>query len=302
MKKNKWTLMAVTALAVFGLAVSSCKKTTTPAPNEETGTSADNATAEHTVSDLTMMAAQSSDGSSGLSSYREIGGDDAILGLSCATVMRDTTHKIITVTFNGSTPCLDGKTRSGSVIINYSGCTAGAKHYRDPGFSCTVSTNAYVVNGYQVNVVNKTVTNTTSSGFNPMSVNETWSITANVNIVKPGGGTISWNCNRTKTLLNTSDTSVYHGAPRAITWSKAKVGLTGSASGTCANGNSFTANVASQLVRDFTCNVGGVCPFIQGVLDFTPTGHPTRVIDYGPGTCDLDATVTVNGVTTHITL
>jgi len=293
--------MAAAAIAVVGLTLSSCKKNKETSP-EETGTAADNANAEHIVSDMTVIAAQSSDGSSSLSSYRVIGGDEGILGLSCATIQRDTTNKIITITFSSNSPCIDGRTRSGSIIVNYSGSAPGAKHYRDPGFSCTVMTNNYVVDGNQVNVVNKTIKNTTPVGFSPATVDETWSIIANVNIVKASGGTISWNCTRTKTLLNTSDSTVYHGAATPITWSKARIGLTGNASGTSANGVSFTAIVTSQLIRDFgACNLGKH-PFIQGTLDFTPTGKPTRVIDYGQGACDLDATVTVNGVTTHITL
>ncbi len=307
MKKNKWALAALAVAAVIGLTVSSCKKSsTTTTTNEETSTATDNNTAEHIVSDMTAIAAQSSDGTSGLASYRSTSDYEggAICGLSCATVTRS--GQIITITFNGSA-CLDGKTRTGSIIINYSGSAPGAVHYRDPGFSCTVTTSNYVVNGFQVNVVNKTITNTTPTGFNPAVTNETWSIAADVNIVRPSGGTINWNCNRTKTLLNTSDTSIYHGSGtgsmRPITWSKARVGLTGSANGTSANGNTFSASVVSQLIRDFgQCNISGFVPLIQGTLDFTPAGHPTRVIDYGNGTCDLDATITVNGVTTHFTL
>jgi hypothetical protein len=304
MKKNKWAMAALAVVAVIGLTVSSCKKSTnTPTPNEETGTASDNNTAEHIVSDMTVMAAQSSDGTSGLSSYRENPDGGAILGLSCATVAVDTTTKMVTITFSGTSPCLDGRTRSGSIIVNYSGSAAGAKHYRDPGFSCMVTTNNYVVDGNHVNIINKTITNTTPVGFNPAVTNETWSISANVNIVKAAGGTINWTCNRTKTLLNTNDPTVYHGAPTPITWSKAIVGLTGSANGTTATGVSFSASVTSQLIRDFGgCNINGQHPIIDGILDFTPAGHPTRVINYGTGACDLIATVTVNGVVTTITL
>jgi hypothetical protein len=302
MKKTKLILTVFSASLVIGLMFQSCKKSATnPATAEETATAQDNANAEHLVSDITEMSAQASDGSGGLASYREM--PDAILGLSCATITTDTINKTVIITFNGSAPCLDGRTRSGSLMLNYSASTNGAIHYRDPGYSCSITSNNYIVDGYQVIIHNKTVNNTTAPAFNPAVTNETWSINANVTIIKPNGGTIFWACQRVKTLLNTNDPTVYHGAPTPISWNKARVGLSGSANGTSFNGTNFTSNITSQLIRDFGgCTIGGRHPLIQGTLDFMPSGKPTRTIDYGSGTCDLDATVTVNGVTTHITL
>jgi hypothetical protein len=116
-------------------------------------------------------------------------------------------------------------------------------------------------------------------------------------------GTHDLTYTRFKTLLNTSDPNVYHGQSTPISWSLAKVGITGSASGTTANGRSFTCNITSQLVRDFGgCTIAKRHPFIQGTLQFTPGEKATRTIDFGQGTCDLDATVTIKGKTYNITL
>jgi hypothetical protein len=307
MKKAKLLLTAFSAVVLIGLTVSSCKKSTSSAPtpspaSEETQTTLDNSNAEHTVSDITEMASQASDGSASLGAYRT-DANDQVCGLSCASIVRDTVNKTVVITFNGSAPCLDGHTRSGVITVNYSGSAVGAKHYRDPGFSCSITSTNYVVDGNQVNIINKTVTNTTQPGFNPMSTNLTWSVNAHVSIVKATGGTIDWTCLRTKTLLNTGDTTIYHGAARAISWAKARVGNIGSASGTTASGIAFTVNITSQLIRDFgACNINGKHPIIQGTLQFTPSGHPVRTLDYGTGACDLLATVTVNGVTTNITI
>jgi hypothetical protein len=298
MKKTKWVLATLASCLIIGLTIPSCKKKTTTA-DEETNTAVDNANAEHMVSDITSMAAQASDGSSSLTAYR-VPDYDQILGNSCATI--STVNNVITIAFNGLA-CLDGRVRSGSLIIDYSTSQPGAVHYRDPGFKCTVTSNDYVVDGNQVNIINKTVTNNTATTFNPSTTNLTWGIVAHVSIVKAGGGTIDWSCIRTKTLLNTSDTSVYHGPATPISWWKARVGMLGSASGTGVNGVTFNATIVNQLVRDFGgCNISGKRPIISGVLDFTPTGHPVRIIDYGNGSCDLTATVTVNGVTHSITL
>ncbi|MFI5149775.1 MAG: hypothetical protein ACHQRM_08595 [Bacteroidia bacterium] len=304
---KKWITGGFSALLALGLTMSSCKKSTPNNPaSEETTTSSDNALAEHTVSDMTEMSAQASDGSSGLASYRVEPGYDPVLALGCATVAYNAAAKTDTITFNGSM-CMDGKTRSGQLILNWSGSTGGAVHYRDPGFSCSITSNNYVVNNYAVNINNKTVTNTTPSGFNPMTTNETWAINANISVTKPsGGGTFTWICSRVKTLLNTSDTSVFHGVgptSRAITWSKARIGVTGSANGTTATGLTYTATITNQLIRDFGgCNISGQHPFIKGTIQFTPSGHPTRTIDYGNGTCDLTYTVTVNGNTYTLTM
>ncbi|MGZ4037725.1 MAG: hypothetical protein ACXVPQ_07840, partial [Bacteroidia bacterium] len=70
-----------------------------------------------------------------------------------------------------------------------------------------------------------------------------------------------------------------------------------------AQGRTFTANVTSALIRDFGgCSIGGRHPFIQGQLEFTPNGKATRYIDFGNGTCDETATVTIKNKTYTITL
>jgi hypothetical protein len=290
MKQTKWILAAVSLMVIAGLTISSCKKKA--ADTEEVNTSVDNASAEHIVSDLTTMAAQASDGNASLPSYKTSTYDQVLAG-SCATV--SVNGMVITITFTPGVTCLDGRNRSGSLIIDYSASTNGATHYRDPGFSCKITSSNYVVDGNHVNIINKTVTNNTPIGFNPASTQLTWAISASINIVKNGGGAISWNCTRTKYLLNTSDTSVYHGAARAITWTKARVGLEGTSYGTSASGITFNANIMNMIIRDF-----GSCSL--GTVDFTPSGHPTRIIDYGNGSCDLNATVTVNGVSHPITI
>jgi hypothetical protein len=298
MKKTKWLIASLATVLLIGLTIPSCKKKDTS--DEEINTASDNANAEHYVSDITNMAAQASDGTSSMASYRTPE-ENMILGLSCATIT--TSGQVMTIVFNGNSTCLDGRTRSGSIVIDYSASTNGATHYRDPGFSCSVTSSNYVVDGNHVNIIHKTITNNTPLNFNPASTNLTWAVNAHVSIVKAGGGTIDWNCNRTKYLQNTSDTSVYHGTSKPISWWKARVGLEGTAFGTAASGESFTAQIMNTLVRDFgACAISMKHPIISGVLDFTKSGHPTRVIDYGNGSCDLLATITVNGHTRTVTL
>lgn len=42
--------------------------------------------------------------------------------------------------------------------------------------------------------------------------------------------------------------------------------------------------------------------FVQGTFDLTPSNKPTRHIDFGSGTCDDIATVTINNHTYTIHL
>ncbi len=300
MKKIKSVVMIAAIVVASGLVVMSCKKNkdVTPADTDTEGAK-DNSMAENASSDIISIGSQASDNSTGgLSSYR-MGEADQVLS-SCATVTRDTIAHIVTVTFNNST-CLDGRTRNGVLTFDYSASTGGARHYRDPGFSCTVTSNGYVVDGNQINIVSKTISNTTPVGFDPAVTNETWHIVANINVVKANGNTISWSCDRTKTLLNTSTT--YTNAQTPINWQMARVGITGTASGTRGNGETFTVTVTSQLIRDFgSCSIAGKHPFIQGTLDYAPSNKPVRHFDFGSGTCDLNATVTINNVTYTIVL
>ena len=302
MKTSKITLSIAAIMVAMAFSITSCKKHETEAPEDkDTGGASDNSLAEKSADDITNIGGQAAEDNS-LNAYRF--GEDAF-GTSCATVLRDTVMKTITVTFSGQ-QCLDGHTRSGSLLFDYSASTNGAKYYRDPGFALTVTSTNYIVDGNQINIVNKSVQNTTPPGFNPASVNLTWSVNTNINVVKVSGGTISWTANKVKTLLNTSDTNVYRGPSQHIVWTKAIIGITGNASGTTANGDNFSAATTSQLVRDMNCspnsNFQGHHPFIQGTLDFTPGTKAVRHFDYGNGACDDQATVTINGNTYTITL
>jgi len=309
---KKFLLKSMFASALLIIALAGCKKEKNEIEDTDTSAAEDNALAENISSDINSIGSQATDnGSNSLNGFRL--GDASEVLSSCATVTRDTVNHIVTVTFNGNV-CMDGRTRSGVLTFNYSASPAGSRHYRDPGFSCTVTSNNYVVNGNQINIINKTIINTTNGGnpigYDPNVVNETWHITADINITRTTGAIITWNCDRIKTLLNTSTVcpaSDFVNFPVSdtipINWSMARVGITGSASGSRtynSNTETFTANITSQLVRDFgACNVNGRHPFFMGSLDHTRSGHPTRHMDFGSdasgninNACDLWVLIT----------
>ncbi len=306
MKTKQITYAFASVVLASALTFTSCKKDNNE-DDRDTAAASDNSYSENAASDLETIGGQALDNNGNtLSTYRMGGTPDEAFMLSCATVVVDTTNKTATVTFNGSTPCNDGRVRSGSITYNYSTSTNGAKHYRTPGFKCVITTQNYVVDGNAVQINNKTIQNTTPIGFNPATTNLTWTITSDIKITKSNGEVVTWQCTRNKTLLNTNDANVYVNDQTPIVWTKARVGITGSASGVTGAGNSYTASITSQLVRDFNCapdaNRPHLHPFIQGGIDFTPAGKATRHIDYGNGACDLTGTIAIGNWSTNFTI
>lgn len=68
----------------------------------------------------------------------------------------------------------------------------------------------------------------------------------------------------------------------------------GTANGVNRTGKSFTVDIpaGSPMIKHKACQ------FVdKGILNLTPEGFKTRIVDFGNGTCDDDATFTVNGST-----
>lgn len=73
--------------------------------------------------------------------------------------------------------------------------------------------------------------------------------------------------------------------------------LNGNSSGVNRDGKSYTVNVTSPIVKRSSCS------WVEsGRLDITPQGLAVRTVDYGNGTCDNQATLTINGNTFTFTM
>ncbi|MFL5754187.1 MAG: hypothetical protein ACJ76F_12315 [Bacteroidia bacterium] len=98
-----------------------------------------------------------------------------------------------------------------------------------------------------------------------------------------GGATMEWNCNRTITWISgMGDTNEQNDVFE----------ISGNASGVNREGKAFSVVITSSL------NKAADCKWIsRGVLEVSPDGLKTRVVDYGDGTCNATATFTVNGNT-----
>jgi hypothetical protein len=72
--------------------------------------------------------------------------------------------------------------------------------------------------------------------------------------------------------------------------------ITGNGSGVNRKGNAYTLTIQDPLVVKIACKY-----ITQGIIEFV-NSKKTLEIDYGNGSCDDDATITINGVTYNIKL
>jgi hypothetical protein len=293
MNTNKITLGLASLLLVSATMFTSCKKE----KNEEdsdTSSASDNSMATQNYNDLNSMADEAL--RSGSVSAYKFDNPNSVLS-SCATVSFNNAvnystdgSDTLTITFgqSGNTAvnclCNDGRYRRGQVQFVYTG------PYRTVGTVITVVPINYYVNDNQV-AGSKTITNVAP----PSGILMRHTISVNGTIYKANnGGTVTWTSTRTRDWVSGDTTFM---------WNDDVYNITGSANGTSSAGNSFTSTITSPLVRKFDVNQPS-CKryFVSGKIDHTPSGKATRTIDFGNGTCDNAATVTINGHVYNITL
>jgi hypothetical protein len=200
---------------------------------------------------------------------------------ACANLTLSGTTFPITVTadFNASTGCGDGRVRSGVITAVYSG------RWNDVGTTVTITTTNYMVNGYKVSG-RDVIENVGIVSGNPTFR----STVTNGEVTTPDGDVILRDAIKEYTWIGGTNT------PLDITddvWQ-----LTGSANGTTRNGNAYTAQITTPVVKANSCN------WIQkGVVEVQPVGGGVlRTIDYGSNTCDAIATVNYGIWSMNITM
>lgn len=276
MKTNMMKAAGAVAL-IATLFLGSCKKE--KADTSDLAPAGNMAMADETYNDVNNIADEAA--TTGTVSYKT--DDENALLAGCATVTRDTvsTPRVTTIDFGTGCTGADGKTRKGRIIVTHDG------PYRNPGTTITVTFDNYFVNDNQVTGT-KTIHN---DGLNNAG-HTSFSVSVNGQIILANGeGTISWTSERTREWIAGESTPNRDDDQYSIT---------GSATGTAANGDQFSATINQPLIR----NLAPGCRrhFVSGVATMERANRPARVIDYGNGNCDDQATVTVNGVTYTITL
>jgi hypothetical protein len=190
----------------------------------------------------------------------------------CATLNHDTANNLITIDF-GSTNCLcnDGRYRRGIITVNYTGT------YLTAGFQYTVAYQNFFRND---NKIEGTVT-VTYNGTNLLG-QPNWTINAqNKKITTPQGRRITWNSTRTRTMTTGFFT------PTRL---DDEFSIIGNINGVSWNNVSYTAITTIPVVVRENC----AWP-VSGSITLKPSNRAERVLDYGNGTCDSQATVTING-------
>jgi len=189
--------------------------------------------------------------------------------------------KTITVNFGSGCTSADSIVRSGSFTYTLS------ERFRNPGAVITVTFNNYVVNGYGL-AGTYTVTNNSSL---TAGVVYTTAVTNGV-ITYPND--TSYSFTGTKTVTQTAGI----GSTNLASYVFSVVGnwtITNNATG-----ETLTANVTTPLEKEETC------PYIvSGVDAFTYTNGSIKIngtFDFGTGSCDDTATVTIGSYTGTVTL
>lgn len=278
-------IFLISAIAVFTIGVSACKKKKEKDPEYDGSTAPkSNAIIENAFEEMTNMSDQAINGT--LVYYNSpkvtvvyVGKNEVpyVDKTPCNVVITlDTINspKSITIDWGATNcDCNDGKQRRGKIITTFTG------KYRDSGTVIVHTPQDYYVNDNKIEGT-KTVTNMglNSSGqpFYNVEIDGTATMT--------NGEVFTYQSSRVRTWVA--------GYTSLMDFMDDEYDITGTAEASSTNGNGYTMVVTNAL----RVKVG--CPYVtKGTLEFTPTGKPVRIVDYGNGTCDNTFTVTVNGIT-----
>jgi hypothetical protein len=286
---GKWIALA----AVISLA--SCKKDVTSlgsSDNNNAATLSDSSTvAENTYYDVLNNAFVGySDNVSVMGTTSLHSGKTTTFGtegvntvhLSCATyTISDTVHghypKTLTLNFGTGCSSWDGIVRKGSVAYTFSGPLFS------PGTTVSVSFNGYSVNGYGIQGTYAITNNSTQNGISFTT------LVTNGIITYPDATNYHYSHNKTYTQTA--------GAGTPFDLSDDVYSISGNSAFSASDGSSLVLNTNTPLIRTFSC-----LNITQGVVAFVYNQSISGTIDFGDGTCDNSATLTVGNIHKTITL
>ena len=261
-------IFTVFTLISFTLMMSSCQKEDTNPQTADTKAAEDNSLAEGIFDNVSVMADEAYNLKTGGSR------DDGIVFGGCVTVTLDTTvmpRELVIDFGEENCLCLDGKYRRGRIIVTFNG------RYKHPGTVITHGFEDYYVNDNKVDGT-KVVTN--------MGPNDEGHVYFTIEVVgvihlANNAGTISWNSSRQREWVQGYETpnrwdDIYH--------------LTGTADGIRSNGMTWEAEIFEPLRNELACRF-----IVSGTVEIRPENRPVLLLDYGDGSCDNIATVTING-------
>lgn len=194
----------------------------------------------------------------------------------CTVITFDTASNARAITIDYGTGCIcwDQRTRSGQIIISWTG------PYVQTGSSFYITSNNYFVNNNKF-AMHKSVVNSGVNGQGQPYFNVTESDTLTLDSTQQ---TITWASNRVRTW------TAGYTTPYVLL--DDEYSISGSGRGTDRDGDAYTCTIVNPLIIKFGC------PWIEaGSFAFDSTKFSQLTIDFGTGTCDNIATVTLNGNT-----
>lgn len=190
----------------------------------------------------------------------------------------------------GNTGCLgnDGRVRRGKVITEYT------NRLLYPGAVGTTTFDGFYVDSIHVEGTHR-ITNTSTLTTQPPNRQFTADV-IDGKLSLPNGNYVQWNSHKIITQTEGLTTA----APIDDVFK-----VEGSAHGTALRGNllvAWEATIIEPLVKRYSCHwiVKGRVRTVR--INNTVNSPWVAVLDFGTGTCDNQATVTINGVTHQITL
>jgi hypothetical protein len=201
----------------------------------------------------------------------------------CVIITKVTTQEseVTTVDF-GEEGCTgqDGRTRQGIMIMTKTG------NYWEGEVQMTYEFQNYYVNGNQMTGTKTTNGFINDAGNRQMDMVDNGSI-----ILADGAGTITRTAQRTREVIEGSDT---RNKQDDI------IKVTGSNAGICATGETFTSQITTPLIRNNTQDCSRF--YVSGVVEIIKGDGTEITINYGDGTCDNLAEITTNGETEIVEL
>ncbi|RYD83602.1 MAG: hypothetical protein EOP53_00335 [Sphingobacteriales bacterium] len=271
MKRILFSFLTILAIIIF--TVSSCKKDPVVADDNDTDIEAaeDNSYAESVFTDVFNMTDEAAREHAG---FYKNGLDEKGILADCAIITADTTVSLRKITIDFGTGCVgkDGRTRTGKIIITFTG------RYRSKGTVIKHTFDNYTVNGNKVEG-EKTVTN--------MGKNANGNLVYKIEVknakITTSNGIISWESTREREWISGQNTAITSDDEYAVS---------GAASGTNRRGKTYEATITEPL------HVKAGCKWItKGKLEVKPQGKLKRTVDYGNGDCDNVATATIGSKT-----
>lgn len=277
---NFWaTLVVLAGFAVLGTA---CTSDFSSATDSALAVTASDEAQAATLNDEVVSEADQYVNTAANAGYMAVKSEENSTGPTITITPKDSVTFPKTITIDFGTTGFTGK--RGNVLKGKLIVVVSDKMWK-ANSSKTITFDNFYVNDNKVSGM-KVITN---KGLNTAK-NPYWTVVVSDTITRTDGTNVVWNSERTRERVDNG------GTPFVV--ADDKYSITGSSSGVNAKGKSFTMVIddANPLII-----YNNYPHFVQGSVTITSETR-TAVLDYGDGTKDNKATVTINGKTKTITL